>query len=57
MKPANAIAETVLELKNRVEVSKASIDIQNESIAKNEATIAELEPLAEWAEEPVDPTV
>lgn len=52
MKPNNAIAETVDNLKEQVTIFEGHIvDIQAR-IDKTNATIAELEPLGEWIDVP-----
>lgn len=48
MKPLNAIAETIVKLREEAENHQRQADFSLACIAANEATIAELEPLAEW---------
>lgn len=54
--PLNAIAETIAKLQQENHVVSVGIAHQQEIVAKNEATIAALEPLAEWGPDPVEPT-
>ena len=48
--PANAIAETVKSLENQNESLESQATYIQELLGKNSATIAQLEPLAEWTE-------
>lgn len=53
--PLNAIAETITKLRLDAESTTAVIAYQQQQLAATEATIAELEPLAEWGPDPVEP--
>lgn len=55
--PLNAIAETVAKLQIEVETANINIAYHQQQLAATEATIAELEPLAEWGPDPVEPAV
>ncbi len=50
--PLNAIAETIEKLRIDANSAAAVIAYQEQQLVAIEATIAELEPLAEWAEDP-----
>ncbi len=52
--PLNAIAETVVKLQFDVESATSNIAYYQQQLASAEATIAELEPLAEWGPDPVE---
>ena len=55
--PLNSVAETIQDIQEvsvRLELSIAEFQTQ---LAKNTATIAQLEPLAEWGPDPVEPEV
>ena len=54
--PANAIAETIAKLQFDAESATANIAYYQQQLASAEATIAELEPLAEWGPDPVEQT-
>lgn len=58
MQPLNAIAEMVAKLREESQNYQRQADYSLSRISANEATIAELEPLAEWEpiEEPVSET-
>jgi hypothetical protein len=46
MKPINAVAEMILKVRQETQ-------FYTEQIVKNQELLEQLEPLAEWAEEPV----
>lgn len=55
--PLNSVAETIQDIEEvsaRLELSIAEFQAKLE---KNTATIAQLEPLAEWGPDPVEPQV
>lgn len=53
--PANAIAETIKQLEIQNESLENQIAYVQDLLNKNNSTLQQLEPLAEWTEEP-DPT-
>jgi len=55
--PLNAIAETILSIQEDSKLLEISIAEVETKLAKNNATIAELSPLAEWGPDPVEPEV
>ena len=50
--PANAIAETVKQIETQNESLQNQLIYIQDLLEKNNATLAQLEPLAEWTEEP-----
>lgn len=55
--PLNSVAETIQDIQEvsvRLELSISEFQAQ---LAKNNATVAQLEPLAEWGPDPVEPEV
>lgn len=52
--PLNSIAETIQDIQEVSGRLKLSISEFQAQLAKNEATIVQLEPLAEWGPDPIE---